>query len=306
MHSLVYIYFLLNLIWLEYHLRIIAHIFCCFLFCQMLSYLIPCVRCLDFWTQWNKLWSWSAARMKTTKQREIIMVRMQCIQRGVCGLYELISCFVLVLDEILEEQRKHGHHKSASCTTKSWKNLQPQCHKLSNSQNHSLLSFVKSGSVIQPLSFAGLSAAPYSQLAINHQLFTHFSASNGQRNNAGASRTNKDDRSATLEGGCEFSELVNQERLLRLRKEAVENNVSEIHKRPGHTTVKSVEDPRDRVEATSDTGCLRASERVFSGRKVSKKHKVKWESERDHVRGMPDWVGDCVCDLKMKQTSSLC
>lgn len=182
---------------------------------------------------------------------------------------------MLVLDEILEDQRKHGHHKSTSCTTKSWQNLRPQCHKLSNSQNHSLLSIVKSGSVIQPLSLAGLSAAPYSQLTINHQLFTHFSASNGQHNNTGASRTNKHDHSTILEGGREFSQLVNQERILRLRQEAVENSVSEIHKGPGHTTVKCVEDPRDRVVGTSDTGRLHASERVVSGRKVSKKHKVK-------------------------------
>lgn len=180
-----------------------------------------------------------------------------------------------MLDEILEDQRKQGRDKSTSYKIKSFKHLRPQCHNLSNSQSHSLLSPVKTSPVIQPLSVAGLSTASYAQLAINPQLFTHFSASNGQRHHAGARRADRDDHSATLERERELSEMVNQ-KLHRLRQDAVEKKDSSgIHKEPGQRTVKSEEDPYLRSEEIDETEGLRDVEKVVLGRKASKKHKSK-------------------------------
>lgn len=46
-------------------------------FSQTLCYFIPCARCLDSWTQWSRLWNWSAATTKTTEPRTMISVRSQ-------------------------------------------------------------------------------------------------------------------------------------------------------------------------------------------------------------------------------------
>lgn len=187
----------------------------------------------------------------------------------------------LVLDEILEDQRKQGRDKSTPHNIKSFKHLRPQSHNLSNSQSHSLLSSVKTSPVIQPLSVAGLSTASYAQLALHPQLFTHLSASNGQRH-AGASSKDRDDHSAMLE---REHELVNREKLHRLRQEAVEKkDVSEIHKDPGQRTVKSENDPYLKSEEIDETGGFHGTEKVVIGRKALKKHKSKWE--RDNLKGM--------------------
>ena len=122
-------------------------------------------------------------------------------------VYELIFFFSLVLDAILEDQRKQGRNKSTSNKIKSLKYLQPQCRNLPNSQSHSSLASVKTSPDVQPLSVADLSAASYAQL------FAHLSASNGQHHHVGAGRTDKSDHSATLERQRQLGELANQEKL---------------------------------------------------------------------------------------------
>lgn len=185
-----------------------------------------------------------------------------------------MSFFLLVLDEIFEDQRKQGCDKSTSSKMK-FKHLRPQCHELSNS--HSLLSPVNTNPVTQPLSIAGLSTPSYDQLNINHQLLAHFCASNGQRHHARGTcqRTNRDDHSAVLERGNELSELVNQ-KLYRLRQGAVENReASRINKEPGQQTLKSEEDTYLRGEGTRETEGLCDSEKVVFAKKALKKHKIK-------------------------------
>lgn len=185
-----------------------------------------------------------------------------------------MSCFLLVLDEIFEDQRKQGCDKSTASKMK-FKHLRPQCHELSNS--HSLLSPVNTNPVAQPLSIAGLSTASYAQLNINPQLFAHFCASNGQRHHARGTcrRTNRDDHSAVLERENELSELVNQ-KLYRLRQGAVENReASRINKEPGQQTLKSEEDTYLRGEETVETEGLCDIEKVVFAKKALKKHKIK-------------------------------
>ncbi|XP_029307684.1 glucocorticoid modulatory element-binding protein 1-like isoform X1 [Cottoperca gobio] len=176
---------------------------------------------------------------------------------------------VYVLDETLEEWKKQGCDKSTSYKTLSSKHLPPQRHNPSNSQTHNLLSPVKTRTVIQPLY-----AAPYAQLTINPQLFTHFSASTDHRATAG--KTDRDGHDATLEGERELGETGNQEKLCRLGQEAVEEeDTSEIHKEPGQRTVKFKEGPNLRSEEVEETEGLHDIEKVVIGRKASKKHKSK-------------------------------
>ncbi|XP_042346255.1 glucocorticoid modulatory element-binding protein 1-like [Plectropomus leopardus] len=176
---------------------------------------------------------------------------------------------VYALDEILQERRKQGCDKSTSYKIQSLKHLRPQRHNPSN-----LLSSVKTSPVIQPLSVTGLSVAPYAQLTISPQLFTHFSASTGQRHQARAGRTDRDSRNATLERECELGETGNQEKLRRLGKEEVEGeDTSGIHKEPGQRTVKFQEDAHLRSEDIEETEGLHDIEKVVIGKKASKKHK---------------------------------
>ncbi|XP_078027988.1 glucocorticoid modulatory element-binding protein 1-like isoform X2 [Epinephelus lanceolatus] len=177
-----------------------------------------------------------------------------------------------VLDESLEERRKQGCDKSTSYKIQSLKHLRPHRHNLSNSQTHNMLSSVKTSPVIQPLSVTSLSVAPYAQLTINPQLFTHFSTSAGQRHHAGAGRMDRDTHNTTLERECELGE--NQEKLRRLGQAGVEGeDTSGIHKEPGQRTVKFQGDPHLRSEDVDETKSLQGIEKVVTGRKASKKHK---------------------------------
>ncbi|XP_037641715.1 glucocorticoid modulatory element-binding protein 1-like isoform X1 [Sebastes umbrosus] len=172
---------------------------------------------------------------------------------------------VYVLDEILEERRKQGCDKSTSYKTLSLKHLRPQRHNPSNSR---LLSPVKTSPVIQPLSVTGLCAASYAQL------FTHFSASTGQRRHIGVGRTDGDGHD---DGEHELGETGKREKLRRLVQDGVEGgeDTSGIHKEPGQRTVKFHEDPHLRGEDVEETEGLHDIEKVVIGRKVSKKHKSK-------------------------------
>lgn len=167
---------------------------------------------------------------------------------------------------MLEERRKQGCDKSTSYKTLSSKHLRPQRH----SQTHNLLSPIKTSPVIQqPLSVTALPAA--SLLNISPELFTHFSASTGQRLHAGAGRADRDGHDATLEREHEFGEMGNQE------KGGVEEerDTSGIHTEPGQRTVKFQEDPQLRSEEVEETEGLHDIEKVVIGRKASKKHKSK-------------------------------
>lgn len=46
-------------------------------FPQTPCYFILCARCLGFWTQWSRLWCWSAATTNTTEPRTMTLVRSQ-------------------------------------------------------------------------------------------------------------------------------------------------------------------------------------------------------------------------------------
>lgn len=185
-------------------------------------------------------------------------------------VYELIFYFSLVLDAILEDQRKQGRNKSTSNKIKSLKYLQPQCRNLPNSQSHSSLASVKTSPGVQPLSVAGLSAPSYAQL------FAHLSASNGQHHHVGAGRTDKSDHSGTFERERELGELANQEKLHRLRQEAADKKeASGIHQEPGQRTLKSEGDPYASIEEIDETEGLCAISKVVTERKLSKKHKSK-------------------------------
>lgn len=155
-----------------------------------------------------------------------------------------LSCFS-VLDEILEDQRTKSRDKSSSRKVKSLKHLRPQCHRSPPC------------AVVQHLSIPG--GSPYARLNINPQLFTSFSASNGQRHHARGSRRNKGQHDGVLEG--ELGQMVDQEKITRPKQEAL-GSLREPEDR-------TVEEPHDRVaQATS----LCESERVVLGRK---KHKSK-------------------------------
>lgn len=54
---------------------VIQHFGLLFFLCQMLIYWILCVRCLDFWTQWNKPWTLGALRTKRVKSITVCMLR---------------------------------------------------------------------------------------------------------------------------------------------------------------------------------------------------------------------------------------
>ncbi|XP_035527533.1 glucocorticoid modulatory element-binding protein 1-like isoform X1 [Morone saxatilis] len=178
---------------------------------------------------------------------------------------------VCALDEILEDQRKQDRDKSTSSKMKSSKHLRNQRHNPSNS--HNLLSPVKLGPPIQPFSFTGLSPASYAQITIKPQLFSHFSASTGQRHPAEAGKMDRDGHGATLERERDISEIETQEKLHRPRQEGVKTeDTSGIHKEHGQRTVKFQEDPHRRNEETEG---LHGIEKVIIGRKALKKHKSK-------------------------------
>lgn len=159
-----------------------------------------------------------------------------------------LACFS-VLDEILEDQRTKSRDKSSSCKVKSLKHLRPQCHR-------SPPCAVKPISVVQHLSVAG--GSPHARLNINPQLFTSFSASNGQRHHARGSRRNKRQHDGGL--GRELGQMAGQAKITRPKHEALGNL-----REPADRTV---EEPLDRfAEATS----LCESERVVLGRKKHKK-----------------------------------
>lgn len=163
-----------------------------------------------------------------------------------------LSCFS-VLDEILEDQRTKSRDKSSSCKVKPLKQLRPQCHR-------SPPCAVKPISVVQQLSIAG--GSPYAQLNINPQLFTSFSASNGQRHHARGSRRNKGQHDGVLER--ELGQMVDQEKIPRPKQEALGNL-----REPADRTV---EEPHDRGAETHNAASLCEFERAVLGRK---KHKSK-------------------------------
>ncbi|XP_075868687.1 glucocorticoid modulatory element-binding protein 1-like isoform X2 [Nelusetta ayraudi] len=74
-----------------------------------------------------------------------------------------------MLDEILDDQRKQGRVKNASCKMKPFKQSDPLCHSEQNKrQSHDLLSQVRPG--IQPPFAAALSTLSFAQLPIDPQL----------------------------------------------------------------------------------------------------------------------------------------
>nr|XP_046254874.1 glucocorticoid modulatory element-binding protein 1-like [Scatophagus argus] len=181
-----------------------------------------------------------------------------------------------VLDEILEDQRMQGSDKSTSYKIKSLKHPRPQRHNLSNSQTHNLLSPVKTSPVIHPLSVTSLCTASHAQLTISPRFFRHISTSAGRHQRAGACRTDRDSGSVALESECELREMGDPDRIHRLRQEAMGKEHSPgIHKETGQKTFKFQEDPHGSGEETEETVGLHDIEKMFIGRKASKKHKSK-------------------------------
>ncbi|XP_030604879.1 glucocorticoid modulatory element-binding protein 1-like [Archocentrus centrarchus] len=179
-------------------------------------------------------------------------------------------------DELSEDERKQSCDKRISRKASSLKHLRTQRKSQTSSHFQNLLSSVKTATVIQPHSVTGLCAASCTHLAINPQLFAHFSAFTGQRHHAGSSRTDRDVKSGTLEGEQEISEADNQEKFHRPGQEGNKRkDTSGIHKEPGQRSVKFWGDSRVRSEGNEATEGLRDIEKMIMGRKASKKHKSK-------------------------------
>ncbi|KAM9852145.1 glucocorticoid modulatory element-binding protein 1-like [Aulostomus maculatus] len=166
------------------------------------------------------------------------------------GVYEL--------EDILEERRKQVCVKNTAY--KPQKHLRPQRPNPSNSQTQNLLSPIISNSVISPLSVMGLSAAPYSQLAVNPQhASSHFSASSGQLHRAGKGEEKKH----------ELCETGKHEKLHRRGQEMTKKEeTSEMHQDVGQ------QDPLLVSEDIEDIESLHDIEKVVFERKASKKHKT--------------------------------
>ncbi|KAK2844376.1 hypothetical protein Q5P01_011035 [Channa striata] len=171
---------------------------------------------------------------------------------------------VYVLSEIMEEQRKQGCDKNTFS-----KHFRPQCHNPSNRLTQSVLSPVKTSSVMQPLSIAGFSAASYAQLSLSPQLFPHFSTSTGR---------NHDSRAASVMLGRvrEHSETRSQEKPHQLGQHGVDReDTSGSDRKPEQRTAKFQAHPHHRSEDVEETEGSYGTEKVTIGRQASKKHKSK-------------------------------
>nr|XP_020511883.1 glucocorticoid modulatory element-binding protein 1-like [Labrus bergylta] len=173
---------------------------------------------------------------------------------------------VYVLEDILEDQRKQSFNKCPSM-----KHIRHPCHNSSNSQSHNLLSPIKTSLGIQPLSVSGLSAASYTQLAIDPQVFTHSSASAGRVHCAGVGRIDRDCQSAELERDQELSEMGKRKKLHR----RVQEETSGIHKEPGQRTIRFHTDSHPGSRAGEETEGLHDIEKVVIGEKISKEQRSK-------------------------------
>lgn len=92
-----------------------------------------------------------------------------CFSKCWCakGIYSAFLYFP-VLDEILDEQRKRGHVKSASCRMKPLKQPGPLSHS-EQKKSSELLAQVTSIPGMQPLFAAALSTSSFTQLPTNPQ-----------------------------------------------------------------------------------------------------------------------------------------
>lgn len=147
------------------------------------------------------------------------------------GIFSLLLYFP-VLDELLDDQRKQGRIKSATCRMKPLKQPDPLSHS-EEKRSSELLSPVRPRLGIQPL-FAAAPSQSVTQLPIDPQ------------------------RHVKVRGAGEN------------RKE-----VSGTRRELGQRTVKSDEGFHLRSEETDETCSVRDIEKIFMGRKVSKKHKSK-------------------------------
>ncbi|XP_029958614.1 glucocorticoid modulatory element-binding protein 1-like isoform X2 [Salarias fasciatus] len=177
-------------------------------------------------------------------------VEMRCSQNE----ENRVQNSVYVLDEILENQRRHSCDKSTS----SLKHLRPRRQSQSDDRIQNLLSSIKTNAVIQPLSRSGPPAASYAQL------FTRFS---GQRHHAG--KTDGDSQSESGEAG-------RPGKVQRLgQQDDGGKHTSGIHKEPRQRTVKLQEDSQISREEAEETERRDDIEKVIIDRKSSKKHKSK-------------------------------
>lgn len=244
--------------------------------------LIPCVRCSGFWTQWNKPWTWGAAGLKRNNPRTVFMVRKQSkpshSTRSDTPVKWTDQCFLLCaeFDELSEDERKQSCNKRTSHKASSLKHLRTQRKSQTSSHFQNLLSSVKTATMIQPHSVTGLCGASYTHLAINPQLFAHFSAFTGQRRHIGASRTDGDVQSATPEGEQEISEADDQETFHRPGREGNRRKGTGVPKEAGQRSVKVWGKRHVRSEEDEATEGSHDIEKMIMGRKASKKHKSKW------------------------------
>ncbi|CAN9513968.1 unnamed protein product [Ophioblennius macclurei] len=191
-------------------------------------------------------------------------VEMRCSQNQ----ENKVQNSVYVLNDILENQRKHSREKSGSHRTSCPKHLRSKRQSQPDNHIQNLLSSIKNNTVIQPLSVSGLPAASYAQL---------FSAFAGQHlYNTGADKTDGDSQSAVLERESESSEAGRPEKVHRLgQQDNDKKDTSGIHKEPRQRTVKFQQDSHISSEETGETERLDDIGKVIIGRKSSKKHKSK-------------------------------
>lgn len=182
----------------------------------------------------------------------------------------LISCFLAVLSETVDDRRKRACEKSTSST-----HIRPQHQNLSKSRTHSMIPPSKTRPMIQALAPMGSSTASYAQHSINPQLLTLFSPSAAWQYRTGADGVIRDGRRAKLERkNHKHDGTGSQGKLHQLGPEAVENDdTTGSCREPGWRISESQVAPQLRSEEATETKSLCDIERVIIGRKASKKQK---------------------------------
>lgn len=222
------------------------------------------------------------------------------------GIYPLRSCFPLVLDGNLEVQRKQGYDKSTSYRNMSSKRLRPHRRSPSASQtqsqhqaSQSTLCPITASPVIQPLTFAALSAASLAQLTASPELFTRFSASvsTGHHHPAGvlcgADRMDRE------------GQHVEPEREHGVRQESLHSLDTSRSRTALRTAGAREEDSHLIGEQVEELERLYDIDKVVVGRKASKKHKIQWEREQ-HPKGFWRMWSEDVPDFEREEKISWC
>lgn len=131
--------------------------------------------------------------------------KMATCVMSVCGFYSAgvrkgffsIFLYLIVLDEILDDQRKQGRIKSTSCRMKPFKQPDPLCHSEQNKSSE-LLSQVRPSPGIQPPFAAPLSSSSFGQLPINPQLHARVRGALENRKEASGIRRELGQRTVKL------------------------------------------------------------------------------------------------------------